>query len=146
MLAGTLSGLPSTTYNLLHRRPVLEAARAAGNVVLPAEAGTLPLLAAGAAAHAALSLGWSAVITGVARRSSRPVMAGAACGLAIAALDLGAVAHGVARRRMALIRDLPVLPQVADHVAFGLVVGFVADWGGGPTSKRDARQGRGPTP
>jgi hypothetical protein len=27
---------------------------------------------------------------------------------------------------MALIRALPVLPQVADHVAFGLVVGMVS--------------------
>jgi hypothetical protein len=41
-------------------------------------------------------------------------------GLAIAALDLGLVG-----RHRPLIRALPLLPQVADHVAFGAVAGTV---------------------
>ncbi len=45
---------------------------------------------------------------------------GAAAGVAIAAGDLGLVG-----RRVPPIRALPVVPQVADHLAYGAVVGVV---------------------
>ena len=43
---------------------------------------------------------------------------GAVAGAGIAALDLR-----LPGRRMAAVRALPVLPQVADHVVYGAVVG-----------------------
>src|SRR5258707_788183 len=122
VVAGTVSGAPSTAFNLVTGRPLLEAATAAGNTVLPVGSETPALLAAGVLAHAVLSLGWAAVLAPRLRRARRPVLAGAACGLVIAALDLGVVAHGLARRRMTLVRTLPVGPQIADHVAFGAVL------------------------
>src|SRR3954463_3639345 len=56
-----LSGAPSTTVTVLRRERVLEAALAAGSILLPAERRTLPLLAAAVPVHLVLSLGWAAV-------------------------------------------------------------------------------------
>ena len=70
-------------------------------------------------AHSALSIGWAAVLAGLLPRRHTAAW-GAAAGLGIAALDLGLVG-----RRLPAIRQLPVGPQVADHLAFGLVVGAV---------------------
>ncbi|MDQ1516362.1 MAG: hypothetical protein QOE80_2192 [Actinomycetota bacterium] len=125
-VAGVLSGLPSTAHALLTGRDPLAAARAAGNLLLPADARPEALLVAGGLAHAAVSLGWATVLAVAVRRTSlSPVAAGLAAGAAIAAVDLGLLAHGPAGRRWPLIRALPVGPQVADHLAFGAVAGAV---------------------
>jgi hypothetical protein len=117
--AGLVSGIPSTLHALYAGEPVLAASRAAGNLVLPAGAGPFSLLAAGALVHTCLSLGWGTVLAVTLPRRGAPAW-GAVAGLAIAALDLGLVG-----RRRPLIRALPVLPQVADHVAFGAVAGAI---------------------
>lgn len=69
--------------------------------------------------HLTLSFGWAAVLERV-LPARREVAAGTAAGLAIGALDLG-----VGRRAFPRIRALPLLPQVADHVSYGLTVGCV---------------------
>jgi hypothetical protein len=74
-------------------------------------------LGTGLAVHAAISLGWTALLAAALPRR-RAVLWGAVAGAAIAALDLGIVG-----RRVAAIAELPTAPQVADHVAFGAVVG-----------------------
>jgi hypothetical protein len=125
-VAGLLSGAPSTFDALRRGADPLAAARAAGNLLLPAGSGPGPLLAAGAAAHVVLSLGWGTVVAMAVRRTSLPpVVAGTLAGAAIAAVDLGLLAHGPAGRRWPLIRALPIGPQVADHLAFGAVAGAV---------------------
>jgi hypothetical protein len=125
-VAGLLSGLPSTVHALATRRDPLAAARAAGNLLLPARAGSPALLFAGGVAHVALSLGWGTVLAMAVRRTSlEPVAVGLAGGAAIAAVDLGLLAHGPIGRRWPLIRALPVGPQVADHLAFGAIAGVV---------------------
>ncbi len=121
-VAGVLSGVPSTLYALATGRPVLEATRAAGRLAAPDATGVRVLLAAGGV-HAALSLGWGVVLSMVLPRGHE-VVGGAVAGLAIAALDLGAGARLLGRRGDAVQR-LPQLPQVADHVAFGVTVGAV---------------------
>ena len=47
---------------------------------------------------------------------------GALAGVAITALDLGLVG-----RRLPRIAALPLLPQLADHVAFGAIAGHLLD-------------------
>ena len=125
-VGGVLSGLPSTGHALLTGGDPLAAARAAGNLLLPADSRPGQLLVAGGVAHVAVSLGWGTVLAVAVRRSSlAPITVGVLAGLIIAAVDLGLVAHGPVGRRWPLIRALPVVPQVADHVAFGAIAGAV---------------------
>lgn len=125
-VAGLLSGLPSSIHALVTGRDPLAAARAAGNLLLPADSGPTALLAAGGLVHVVVSLGWGTVLSVAVRRTSLPPLAlGVAAGAAIAAVDLGLVARSPAGRRWTLIHDLPLAPQVADHLAFGAVAGAV---------------------
>lgn len=93
----------------------LAATRAAGRMLAPRTDSPLTLLLAAGAAHGALTLGWTAVL----RRLPGGAVRGAGYGAAIAALDLG-LARVVGGARFAAINELPVLPQVADHVVFGV--------------------------
>lgn len=114
-LAGAVfSGVPSTVVALARREDVLEAARAAGRIVLPRETRTPVLLAAATPVHLGLSVGWAAVLDAL---DAGP-LSGLAAGLAIAALDLGVIG-----RRIPAIRELPQPRQWADHAAYGLIVG-----------------------
>ena len=113
--AAALSGIPSTVHALTTGRDPLEAVQAAGSLLLPRETRPERLLAAAVPVHLALSVGWTLVLD---RAHVRSAGRGALAGLAIAALDLGVVG-----RRYPRIRALPLLPQVADHVAFGAVAG-----------------------
>jgi hypothetical protein len=118
-VAAVLSGAPSTAHALWARGDPLEPSLAAGTLLLPGEERRGRLLAAATTAHLALSLGWALVLAaGLPRR--RTVLAAGLSGIGIAALDLGVVG-----RRFPRIRALPVGPQLADHVAYGVVVGMV---------------------
>lgn len=128
-VAAIVSGVPSTVWALVSGTDPLEPSLAAGAMVLPGTTGRVRLLVAAAGAHTVLSLGWAQVLAVVPTRPrllrrSRAAGAarGAAAGLAIAALDLG-LAHASRAPRLRAIRALPVLPQVADHVVYGAVVG-----------------------
>ena len=115
--AAVLSGAPSTVYAVAAGRDPLEATKAAGSILLPRERRTLPLLAAAVPVHVVLSLGWAVVLE---RSAVRGPGGGAVAGIVIAALDLGVVG-----RRYPRLRNLPLVPQVADHVAYGVIVGVV---------------------
>ena len=115
--AAVLSGTPSTLYAVATGRDPLEATKAAGSILRPRETRGPALVAAAVPVHLALSLGWAFVLD---HARVRGPGRGAAAGLVIAALDLG-----LAGRRYPRLRDLPLAPQVADHVAYGVVIGFV---------------------
>ncbi|HWN22616.1 MAG TPA: hypothetical protein VNP93_11630 [Gaiellaceae bacterium] len=115
--AAVLSGAPSTISAFATGRDPLEATKAAGSILLRRETRTPALVAAAVPVHLVLSLGWALVLD---RARVRGPGHGAAAGLLIAALDLG-----LAGRRYPRLRDLPLAPQVADHVAYGAVVGIV---------------------
>jgi hypothetical protein len=117
-VAALPSGLPSTLHALLTGRDPLEATTAAGSIVLPREERTPVLVVAAVPLHLALSLGWGVVLARTLRRPTVP--RGIAAGLAIAALDLGVVG-----RRLPRVRALPLLPQLADHAAYGAVAAAV---------------------
>ena len=112
-VAAVVSGAPSTAATLVSGRDPLEAVRAAGCIV------GSPTLVGGAVVHTVVSLWWGVVLAAVLPRQRRALW-GVAAGGVIAALDLGVVA-----RRFPRIRALPTLPQVADHLAYGAVVGAV---------------------
>lgn len=117
--AAVVSGAPSTLWALWAGGDPLEPTIAAGSVLLPRETRRGRLAAAAIPLHLALSLGWAAVLERALPRRYE-VAAGAAAGLVIAALDLG-----VARKLFPRVRALPLLPQFADHVAYGVTVGYV---------------------
>ena len=117
--AAVLSGIPSTAHAVLTGRDPLEATLAAGTILLPNETRRGRLLAAAVPVHLALSLGWTIVLD---RTGVRGATRGALAGVAIAVLDLR-----VAGRRFPRIQALPLLPQLADHAAFGVVATFLLD-------------------
>jgi hypothetical protein len=119
VVAGVLSGSPSTLHALVRGGDVLAATRAAGTLV-PGRRDR-PSALAGAAVHLVLTAWWSTVLGAVVRRVGGGVGTGIIGGAAIAALDLGVVA-----RRYPAIRALPQGPQWADHLLFGAVVGRLA--------------------
>lgn len=115
--AAALSGIPSTIHALATGRDPLEAVYAAGAILLPRETRPRRLVVAAVPVHLALSLAWTVWLDRAAIRSPGR---GALAGLAIAALDLGVVG-----RRIPRVRALSLLPQVADHVAFGAIAGIL---------------------
>src|SRR5262249_55374581 len=125
-VAGVLSGAPSTAHAVATGRSPFDSVRAAGTLLLPVDAAPGALAAGGVLAHGAISLGWGVVLAPVLPRR-HPVVWGVLAGLAIPGLDLGVLA-----RRWPRIRALPTVPQVADHVAYGALVGFVLSRAGAP--------------
>jgi hypothetical protein len=115
-LAGAVvGGLPSTMWALATGNDPLAPTVAAGSILLPGEHRRGRLLAAAVPVHLGISLG-SALVLG---RMRADALTGALAGLGIAALDLGLVG-----RRIPRVHALPLLPQLADHVAYGATVGY----------------------
>jgi hypothetical protein len=119
LVAGVLSGVPSTVDTLRRGGDVLASTRAAGALLVGPDRSDRTLLAAAVPVHAALSLGWAAVLARTLPRRNEPLW-GAAAGLAIAALDLGVIG-----RRHPPVAALSQPGQWADHVAFGVAIGVV---------------------
>jgi hypothetical protein len=122
--AAVLSGAPSTLNALLTEGSVhaaaayvYDATRSIGTLVPPGRPG----LARGAIIHAAISATCGELLarTLPARRSAAW---GAGAGLAIGVVNVGLIG-----RRFPAIRALPLIPQLADHVAFGVVFALVVD-------------------
>lgn len=111
-----VSGAPSTVHALVTGRDALGAVRAAGKIVLPREERDLPLILVAVPVHFGISVWWAMVLARVLPRGG--VVAGGLAGALIALFDLR-----LPGRRVAAVRALPVVPQVADHVVFGAVVG-----------------------
>lgn len=107
LVAAVLSGVPSTVHAVATGGDPLRATKAAGSMVGGGAA-------SGVVVHLVVSAWWTFVL---ARLRVRGVLGGAVAGLVIAALDLGVIG-----RRYPEIRALPRVPQVLDHVAFGVLV------------------------
>ena len=114
--AALLSGLPSTIHALLRRRDPLEASAAAGSILLPREQRRPALLLAAIPVHVSLSAAWAVLLAATLPREN-PLAEGTLAGIAIAAIDLGLVG-----RRVPRIAALEPGPQIADHIAFGIIV------------------------
>jgi hypothetical protein len=117
LVAGVLSGAPSTLHALATGGDVLAATRAAGTL-LPGRRDR-PGVVAGAVAHGVTTVWWVGVLALVHRRQGLGPWRGAVAGAAIAVLDLRVIAP----RRAPAVAALPQGPQWADHLAFGVLVG-----------------------
>jgi hypothetical protein len=114
-IAATFSGAPSTAIAVVRGDDLLEPVRAAGTLLVPADGDEDLLLVAGGLAHVAISFWWTVVLAAVLPRN-RPLLWGAVAGAAIHALDMGIIA-----RRFPRLDALERGPQLADHVAFGML-------------------------
>ena len=120
VVAGTLGGLPSILHAIVTRRDPVEAVRAAGTLVASEDDAPGRLLAAGLVAHPVVSAAWALVLVPMLARRDRPVLVGACLGLAIGGLDRAIAVRGFPR-----LAALPLVPQLADHAAYGALVGLV---------------------
>ena len=113
LVAGIFSGAPSTIHALFTGQRLRAAVAAAGELL------GRPGVLRGAIAHTFLTIGWTSVLLLVLPRRAT-IAWGAVAGAAIGVADLA-----IADRRFPAIAALPRLPQLADHIAFGTLVGAV---------------------
>jgi hypothetical protein len=123
-VAAALGGVPSTLEVFRCQRDVRsvvtyvwDATCAVGTLVPPGRPGFIR----GALLHVGISVLCG---EGLARTvpESRSVIWGAGAGLAIGVINVGVIG-----RRFPAIAALPLVPQLADNVAFGAVFAFVVD-------------------
>jgi hypothetical protein len=119
MLAGILSGIPSTLWALITGGNVWEATRAAGAILIGTDASFAELFAAATVVHGTMSVFWAGVLSATLPKR-RPVIGGMVAGALIAVLDILLIGQ-----LFPSIRGLAFLPQLADHMMFGAVVGAV---------------------
>jgi len=120
-VASLAGGLPSTTLAALQGRPVvaygLDTTRRVGVLVPPFRRG----FARGVLAHAVISVVAGEVLAATLPRP-RSIAWGAAAGLV-----MGIVNVGVIGRRIPAIAELPLAPQLADNIAFGMIFAAIVD-------------------
>lgn len=123
-MATTFSGLPSTLYALRTGgsfrsavRYVYEATCAVGTLVPPGR----PSFTRGAIIHLGISVAFGEAFARTLPQR-RSVVWGATAGLAIGVMNVGMIG-----RRFPAISALPLVPQLADNVAFGVLFAAVAD-------------------
>ena len=85
--------------------------------MLPRETRSGRLLLAAVPVHLVISVGWGVVLAASLPRR-HTILWGAVAGLGIAVLDLN-----LPGERAAAVRELAFGPQVADHLAYGVIVG-----------------------
>lgn len=118
--AAILSGIPSTLHAWGTGGDLLEATRAAGAMLISPASSDGALIASAALVHVAVTLFWAAIL--VFFLPDRHVIGWAvAASAAIAVLDLLVIAPLF----FAAVDALPFGPQLADHLAWGAVAGFV---------------------
>ncbi len=123
LTAALFSGAPSTLIALSRGEDIFASTEAVGAVLLPDRRKGWARVTAGGVAHVLISLFWARILERVLRDqqgAARAAVAGAACGAGIALIDIAGVA-----RVLPPIRDLAAGPIVADHIAYGAIVGWV---------------------
>jgi hypothetical protein len=123
-LAGILSGAPSATHALVAGGDLrslvdygMRATRAAGTLVPPGRPGLLK----GVLAHFFVSFLVGEVLARVLPQRHSAIW-GAVAGLLVGLFNLGVIG-----RRFPEIRALPLGPQLADNMAFGVLFAVVVD-------------------
>lgn len=127
--ASVLSGLPSTLYALVSGGDVMEATRAAAQMILPAggaqDGSLLAVLVAAGVVHGSISLFWAMLLAQVLpRHGVTPWAVAASAGIAL--LDLGLIAPAL----FPAVAALAFLPQLADHLMWGACYGATLAWMG----------------
>jgi len=120
-VGAVLGAVPSSVYGV-STGTLEEPTLTAGSILLSDEQRAGRLVAAAVPVHLGLSLGWGVILAHLLPRR-RPVTEGVLAGLIIAVLDLTMGRH--LHRRVA---ELPLAPQVADHLAYAIAVALTLSW------------------
>lgn len=118
-VASIFSGGPSTLHALVTGGDPMAATKAAGAMFVAADAEPWLLYGSAALVHLSVSALWTIVLART-LPNERTYLAATGAALGIAALDLGIIG-----RFFPSIVALQVGPQVADHLAFTLLVAWV---------------------
>jgi hypothetical protein len=118
--ATLVGGMPSTLYAFATGGDPLEATRAAGAMLIPAGSRTIELVLAAAMVHVCVSFSWAAILVRVLPRRQVVLWASAAAAL-IGLIDLRVIAPVFFPE----VADLPLGPQMADHLMWGASLGWV---------------------
>ena len=121
VLAGILGGIPSTAWALVNRGDAWEAALAVGAIMLGSDAPFSRLIASAIVFHGVMSFFWAAVLCAF-LPPRRRMLWGLIAGALIAVLDILLIGQAIPA-----IRSLAFVPQLADHLMFGVIVGAVVD-------------------
>ena len=119
--SAALSGIPSTVHALATGGDPFQATAAAGTLIVDDGRPRRDLIVAAIPAHLAVSLLWTLLLAAGLPKRGR-VLAGALAGVAIHLFDMNVVGRAFPR-----IAALPRGPQLADHIAFGLLVGKLTE-------------------
>ena len=119
LFAGIFSGIPSTLYAFFSGGDIYKATLAAGSILIGPNASFESLIVSAVIVHSSLSIFWATLLSVILPKRFIFVWAiVAAAGIAI--LDLLIIGQ-----MFPLIEALSFLPQLADHIAFGGIVGVV---------------------
>ena len=140
LMATVFSGLPSTLHALATGGDPLEATRAAGAMLVPADSELVVLVTAAGIAHAAVSAFWVGIF-GLLLPRWRVTAWAVAGAAAVAVLDLGLIAPLF----FPPIAALAFWPQFADHLMWGLLLGATLRYFGGPSGERGSGKKPAPT-
>lgn len=116
-MAWLASEVPSTVHAVATGADWRRTDRAAGNLVLPASAPPARLLAVGTVLRVIDAANWGVVLSRWLDRR-HPVAHGAGVGLGLFGFQ-----YVLIGRLKPLVRQLPALPQLADHLVLGMVTG-----------------------
>lgn len=119
LVATVFSGAPSTFYALATGGDPMEATRAAGAMLVPADSPHWRLLVAAVVVHCAVSGFWTGVF-GFLLPRRRIVSWALAASAVVAWLDLRIVAP----QWFPSVAALPFWPQFADHLMWGALLGW----------------------
>jgi hypothetical protein len=118
--ATLVGGTPSTLYALASAGDPMEATRAAGAMLISASSGTVELVLAAAVVHVCVSFFWAAILVRILPRPHVVLWATAAAAI-IGYFDLRVIAPVFFPE----VANLPLVPQMADHLMWGASLGWV---------------------
>ncbi|MDB5811943.1 MAG: hypothetical protein JWN94_4065 [Betaproteobacteria bacterium] len=130
-MATLFSGVPSTLFFIITGVDLWPPIQAVGEMVLPSSSEPSQIFIAAALVHGTVSVFWTLVVARILPVKHAPAYAIAASAL-IAVIDLRVIAPVF----FPAVAALSFWPQVADHLAWGLLLGVTLEWSAKARARR----------
>lgn len=119
IIAAVASGIPSTTYFIISGQNILLSIRAIGLIFFANSYPDYLILFVSACIHLMVSLFWC-ILLKLLMPQTKPLFFGIMAGIVIAVVDILLIGSHIPA-----IEHLAFLPQLADHILWGLIVTFI---------------------